>query len=752
MLNTKLASKISAIKKRKQKNKPKKSSKTKYSQFLFLWYFFFLMLFLCIILLAAYLFKDLPSPKNLTSDHFPVSTLIYDRNDKLLYEIHGEQNRTPIDLENIPDHVKEATIAIEDKDFYKHGAFDFRGMGRAFINIAFKKNLQGGSTITQQLTKTALLSPERTLRRKIREAVLSAMTEFIYSKDQILEMYLNHVPYGGTAYGIEQAAKKYFGKSASDLDLAEAAMLAGLPAAPTTYSPFGARPELAKERQAQVLGRMVEDGYINNEEEKQALEKKLNFVPPQSNIHAPHFVMFVKKLLVEKYGSAVVEQGGLRVKTSLDLNLQNFAQDVVATQTAKLEDYSVSNAAALITKPDTGEILAMVGSKDYFDMEIDGNVNLTTSFRQPGSSIKPVNYALGLLKGWTAADMLLDVPTCFSVAGQSIYCPRNYDGAFHGPVQLRFALGNSYNIPAVKMLALNEVEDMIATASAMGITGWKDPSNYGLSLTLGGGEVTMLQMATAFGVFANSGKRIDLTPILEVKDYKGEILESYDPENSPLTGERVLPAGVCYIISHILLDNNARMAAFGASSQLVIPKRAVSVKTGTTDDLRDNWTVGYTPSYLAVSWVGNNDNSPMNPYLVSGVSGAAPIWNKIMTYVLKDQPDEWPKKPDSVEGRQICTFITGQNTEEQKEECKPRFEYFIKGTKPRHRIEKKKIWIDKETGWPPVEGKSDNLEEQEHMIASDGLSFEYCLDCPEDKRKPVVVNMSEIEREGGERK
>ena len=425
MLNTKLASKISAIKKRKQKNKPKKSSKTKYSQFLFLWYFFFLMLFLCIILLAAYLFKDLPSPKNLTSDHFPVSTLIYDRNDKLLYEIHGEQNRTPIDLENIPDHVKEATIAIEDKDFYKHGAFDFRGMGRAFINIAFKKNLQGGSTITQQLTKTALLSPERTLRRKIREAVLSAMTEFIYSKDQILEMYLNHVPYGGTAYGIEQAAKKYFGKSASDLDLAEAAMLAGLPAAPTTYSPFGARPELAKERQAQVLGRMVEDGYINNEEEKQALEKELNFVPPQSNIHAPHFVMFVKKMLVEKYGSAVVEQGGLRVKTSLDLNLQNFAQDVVATQTAKLEDYSVSNAAALITKPDTGEILAMVGSKDYFDMEIDGNVNLTTSFRQPGSSIKPVNYALGLLKGWTAADMLLDVPTCFSVAGQSIYCPRN---------------------------------------------------------------------------------------------------------------------------------------------------------------------------------------------------------------------------------------------------------------------------------------------------------------------------------------
>jgi penicillin-binding protein 1C len=698
--------------------------------------------------LFFYLFKDLPSPRKLASDQFPVSTLIYDRNDKLLYEIYGEQNRTPIKLDQLPDYVKQATIAIEDKDFYQHGAFDFRGILRALINIIFKQKLQGGSTITQQLVKTTLLSPERTVRRKVREATLAAITEFIYNKNQILEMYLNHVPYGGTAYGIEQASQKYFNKPAKDLTLAEAALLAGLPAAPTYYSPFGANPQLAKNRQKLVLQRMVEEGYISQKQADQAYSEKLNFII-EENIKAPHFVMYIKQLLVDKFNQQVVEQGGLRVKTTLDLDLQEFAQDKLATEVAKLKNYNVSNASALVTKPATGEILAMVGSRGYFDKEIDGNVNLTTAFRQPGSSIKPVNYALGLLNGYTPADIFLDVPTCFSVEGQPLYCPKNYDGKFHGPVQMRFALGNSYNIPAVKMMALNGVEAMIATASAMGITGWKDPSNYGLALTLGGGEVQMTQMATAFGVFSNNGKRVDLNPFLEIKDYKGNVYESYDPQKNPPAGQRILPESVAFLISHMLLDNNARTAAFGANSELVIPNHAVSVKTGTTDDLKDNWTIGYTPSFLTAVWVGNNDSSPMNPYLVSGVTGAAPIWHDIMAYVLKDQPDEWPKQPKDIEGRQICTFITSANPEEQKEECQGRFEYFIKGTQPRSKIEKKKIMINKDTGWPPEKDNptdGENLEEQEHLVASDDFVKDYCLDCPEDKRKPLLINMTEFKQ------
>ncbi len=704
----------------------------------------FILVGLAILSLLIYLFKDLPSPKKLTSNQFPVSTLIYDRHNQLLYEIYAEQNRNPIKLQDLPPVIKQATIAIEDKDFYKHGPFDLKGIIRASINIVFKQKLQGGSTITQQLVKTALLSPERTLRRKIREAFLAMLTEFLYSKDQILELYLNHIPYGGTAYGIEQAAQKYFNKHAQELNLAEAALLAGLPAAPTKYSPFGSNPEMAKKRQKLVLQRMVEDGYINQAEADTAFTSELKYAPQQTNIRAPHFVMYVKDLLVEKYGEKIVEQGGLRVKTTLDLELQNFAQEAVTSQISKLKNYQVTNGAALITKPKTGEILAMVGSKDYFDQEIDGNVNLTVSLRQPGSAIKPINYALGLLNGYTAADMFLDYPTCFSIPGQPLYCPKNYDGKFHGPVQMRFALGNSYNIPAVKMLALNGINSLIATASAMGITNWKDPSNYGLSLTLGGGEVTMLEMATAFGVFANAGRKIELTPFLEIKDYQENLLEKYEPEKSPPVGQKVLPEAVTYIISHMLLDNNARSAVFGNNSQLVIPNHAVSVKTGTTDDLRDNWTIGFTPSYLTAVWVGNNDNSPMNPALVSGVTGAAPIWNQIMKFVLKDKPDEWPKKPEEVEGREVCTLITNLETENKSENCKPRFEYFIKGTNFHQKIERKKILIDKNTGWPPQEGITANLEEQEHLVGSDVLTTDYCLDCPAENVKTIIINMAKI--------
>jgi penicillin-binding protein 1C len=715
----------------------------------------FLIVIGCLLLVLAlffYLFKDLPSPTKLSRDSFPVSTEIFDRNGTLLYEIYSEQNRTPIKLQDIPLSVRQATIAIEDKDFYKHKGFDVRGILRAAYNIVFKKNLQGGSTITQQLVKTTLLTPERTIRRKIREAVLSSATELIYSKDEILEMYLNHIPYGGTAYGIEQAAKHYFNKNAKDLSLAEAALLVGLPAAPSRYSPFGANPELAKVRQKQVLTRMTEDKYITTEQADEAYQQELHYAPQTNNIKAPHFVLYIKDLLEEKYGSKLVEQGGLRVTTSLDLKLQEFSENTVASEVAKLTAMKVSNGSALITKPKTGEILAMVGSRNYFDSAIDGNVNLTTSLRQPGSSIKPINYAVGLLKGYTPATIFVDEPTCFAVAGQPLYCPRNYDGKFHGPTEMRFALGNSYNLPAVKMLALNGVDSMIATASAMGITTWTDPSKLGLSLTLGGGEVKMTEMAVAFGVFANQGARIDLHPILKVTDYRGKIYEETDFENHPPAGPKVLPSEVTYLISHMLLDNNARVDAFGSSSQLVINNHAVSVKTGTTDNPegpRDNWTIGYTPSYLVAVWVGNNNGSPMNPWLVSGITGAAPIWHKITDFVLKDVPDEWPIKPENIVGAQVCTWeqIQSDKPITSAEECHGRFEYFIAGTQKtlvNSRVEKKQIWIDKDTKRPPESGKTDNLELQEHLVVSDSLVQDYCLDCPHDNEKPSVIDLQKI--------
>lgn len=714
--------------------------------------YWYVLLVLAIIFIISYLsvFKDLPSPGKLRqTDAFSASTRIYDRNGKLLYEIYADRNRSPVSLQNLPEYISQAHIAIEDKNFYKHHGFASEGLIRATINTIFRKKLQGGSTITQQLAKTALLTPERTLQRKLREAILALITEAVYSKNQILEMYLNHVPYGGTAWGIEAAAQNYFSKSAQDLTLSEAALLAGLPAAPTKFSPFGTNPELAIKRQHLVLSRMLEDGFITRDQFEKALNQTLELSPPTTEIKAPHFVLWVKELLVERYGEHLTERGGLKVTTSLDLGLQLFAQATVSAQISELEDMRVGNGAALITKPYSGEILAMVGSRDYFDEEHDGKVNITTRFRQPGSSIKPINYAAAFETGkLNPASVLLDIPTCFFVPGQPLYCPRNYDNTFHGPVQARFALGNSYNIPAVKALTVNSLESMIATASAMGITGWQDPVNYGLSLTLGGAEVRMIDMATAFGVFANQGIKVSLQPILKVEDQAGQILEDYSPENareevfklnsltnsSPQTHknydfQRVLSQETSYLISHILLDNNARSAAFGISSQLVVPDRIVSVKTGTTNNLRDNWTIGFTPSYLVAAWVGNNDNTPMHPYLVSGVTGAAPIWNALMTETLKNEASEWPQRPEGIVGIDVCALSGLLPNPENP--CPTRHEFFDKDSRPRLSDQsRKQMWIKKDSGLPPEEGDFENLELQEHLVVSDPLTQDFCLDCP----------------------
>ncbi len=690
------------------------------------------MALIIIGLIASYFYilKDIPSTATIGSTSYPQSSKIYDRNGKLLYTIFTTRNQTYVPFKQIPNHVKNATIALEDKDFYKHGAVDIRGITRAFYSTVFKKEVQGGSTITQQLVKTSLLTPERTISRKVKEIFLAFIVESVYSKDKILEMYLNQVPYGGTAYGVEAASHVYFDKPVEKLNLAESAFLAALPEAPSVYSPFGSRPELGKTRQLEALKRMRELGYITSEEERGAIELELKFSKIQNKILAPHFVFYIKDILEQRYGPRAVEQGGLHVTTSLDLDLQAYAEASVAGEIETLKNLRVSNGAALISDPRTGEILAMVGSRDYFDDAIDGNVNVTLAKRQPGSSIKPINYAVGLIKGYTASTPFVDDRVCFPNPGQRPYCPVNYDGRFHGVQQMRFALANSYNIPAVKMLKANGVEAMIATASAMGITTFSEPDRYGLSLTLGGGEVTMLNMVEAFGVFANNGYRITLAPVLKVIDSRGHVLEEYKPPKSPIFGKRVLPDGVAYIISHILLDNGARASAFGENSVLRIGNYPVSVKTGTTNDLRDNWTIGYTPSRVVATWVGNNDNTPMSG-IVSGVTGAAPIWHDLMAKVLEGTEPQWPQKPDNVVGKHVCTD-TGQLAPPEGGEgrCETRFEYFIRGSENSHgKISREKVLINKDTGTLAKTGDP-NVEEQEKTVITDLNGDRYCVDCP----------------------
>lgn len=686
-----------------------------------------------------WLFWGLPNPTQL-GQREPVSTKIFDRYGKLIYEIYTDKRRTPLKLSDLPKYVPEATISIEDKDFYKHYGLSPTGIARAVYSTVFKRNLQGGSTLTQQLVKNAFLTPERTVKRKVREFVLAIAVEALYSKDQILETYLNQVPYGSTAYGIEAASELYFGKQAKDLDLAEAALLAGLTQSPTAYSPFGAHPELAQQRQKEVLRRMVEDKYITQEQLDSAEKEELHFAEIKAP-QAPHFALWIKDQLVEKYGEVMVEQGGLRVQTTLDLDLQQFAQDAVATEVGKLKGLNVKNGAVIVTHPKTGEILAMVGSKDYFATDEDGKVNVILASRQPGSSIKPLNYALALKdKKITPATVLADVPTCFAVLGQPIYCPTNYDGKFHGGVEARFALGNSFNIPAVRVLALNHVDKFIDFANKMGITTFTDPNKYGLSLTLGGGEVRPYDMAEAYGVFANGGIKQPLIAITKVEDWKGKVLE--ETKLKDLEGDRVLESDVTFLISHILLDNNARTEAFGPSSYLNVSGHPeVSVKTGTTNDRRDNWTIGYTSQIVVTTWVGNDDNTPMSG-AVSGISGASPIWNKVIKaaldksekgeYSKEDDGHSWPGQPSSVVGATICA-TTGYQPKGPKDNpgCPTRFEYFLTGTVPEPKDpDHQDVQLDKNTNaLAGAKTPPDQIKTENHPVIFDPLKTLICMDC-----------------------
>lgn len=718
-----------------------------------------ILLLSCSLALLLYLFWDLPNPRLLTTHPAPASTKLLDRHGQILYEIFVSERRTPITLASLPKYTWQASLASEDKDFYKHGGFSTSGILRAAWRTVTGQRLEGGSTITQQLVRTALLTQDRTIRRKIREFTLSMIVETLYSKDQILEMYLNEVPYGGTAYGLESASQTYFGKHAADLTIAQASLLAGLTAAPSYYSPFGPYPQNAKTRQKYVLQQMLDDHFITKDQFASASAEVITYTTPPT-LNAPHFSLWVKDFLVKKYGLETVEQGGLVVTTTLDKDLQDFAQAAVATEVGKLKDQHVGNGAALITHPKTGEVLAMVGSKDYFDSASDGNVNVVLAQRQPGSSIKPLNYATAFERHLiTPATLLADKATCFLQPGQEPYCPANYDNQFHGPTQARFALGNSFNIPAVKTLVINGLSDFVASASAYGITSFTDPTHYGPSLTLGGGEVSMLDLTTAYAVFANAGQRVGINPILEVRDKTGKILEqvplkplpddqlkdtknldliTIDAKNYvslPRSNVRVISAGTAFLISHILYDNGARSATFGPVSYLNVRNHPeVSVKTGTTNDKRDNWTIGFNPDIEVAVWVGNNDNSAMSA-IASGVTGASPIWNKIMTKALADYPQHWPPQPADITGTLVCS-LSGLKAPDNPDpaNCSPRYEYFLNGTVPP--IDpgiRRDLPIFRPSQTPAtaeqIQKFPGDIEVQNHSVIFDALHLPLCLDC-----------------------
>ncbi len=582
------------------------------------------------------------------------STKIYDRTGKvLLYDISRDIRRTSIDFKDMGVNIKNATVAVEDSEFYNHHGIRLLSIFRATVLAKLTgKKVTGGSTITQQLVKNTLLTSERSPSRKIKEWVLAIKTDRSLSKEKILELYLNEVPYGGTLYGIQEASMAYFSKDPADLSVAEAAYLASMPQSPTVLSPYGKNRNMLEQRKNYVLSRMRELDYLSEEEYQKAKNEIVRFNEQRMvGIRAPHFVFFIKEHLEKNYGAEAVERGGLKVTTTLDYALQEKAEQFAkegALENEKL--WNGENAALVAIDPRTGQILTMVGSRDYFDKDMEGNYNVATSNRQPGSAFKPFIYATAFNKGFTDKTVLFDLPTEFNsgcnaygkpnpgVNPDNCYMPGNYDGKFRGPMSLRAALAQSINVPAVKLFYLAGLPDSLKTAEDMGISTLTDISRYGLTLVIGGGEVSLLDITSAYGVFANNGVRNAHHGILKVENLRGEILEEF----TPVTKE-VLPKNTALIISDILSDNESRVPTFGANSPLVIPGREVAVKTGTTNSNRDAWTIGYTPSLVAGVWVGNNDNSTMKK---GGAALAGPIWNKFMNEALKLYPEETFEDPD----------------------------------------------------------------------------------------------------------
>jgi penicillin-binding protein 1C len=670
--------------------------------------------------LWQHLVTDLPSLDRLTENLAAPSTRILARDGRLLYEIADPagNHHTTLPLSDIPLALQQATLATEDASFYSNPGVDVVGIVRAvWINLTGGEVLAGGSTITQQVARNMLLDPQeraqRTLTRKLRESILAWRLAQAYSKDEILELYLNQTYYGHLAYGVDAAARTYFGKSARDLDLAEAALLAGLPQAPALYDPL-LYPDAAKERQAVVLDLMVRHGYLSDEEARLAKNEGLQFASIAFPIEAPHFVFYVWNLLEQKYGPEVL-YSGLMVTTTLDLDLTRAAQAIAARRLQLIAEdeggppHNATDAALVALDPHTGQILALLGSPDYFNAEISGAVNMAVAQRQPGSAIKPITYAAafspelcsapppGEASGargdcpWTPATMILDVRTAFVTKEGFSYVPQNYDRAFHGPVSARAALAGSLNVPAVITLDHVGLTNMLRLASRMGLTTLSDADRFGLALTLGGGEVRLLDLTSAYAVFANGGRRVAPVAILQVRDARGDVIEQWGPRS----GERVLDARVAYLITDILSDNQARGATFGFNSVLQIGRPA-AVKTGTTTDYRDNWTVGYTPELVTGVWVGNADNSPM--VQLGGVAGAGPIWHDFMRTALAGKPETSFARPPGLVHEEVCVPSGLQPTSH----CpRARPEWFLAGTPPTQADNLYQIFrIDSRSGQP----------------------------------------------------
>lgn len=661
--------------------------------------YFILALFALVVAVFIYYAKDLPDPTKIDQRQINQSTKIYDRTGTvLLYDVHGEEKRTVVPLDQISKNLQNATISTEDANFYHHFGVDFKGIARAVWGvITGNRAAGGGSTITQQFIKKSMLTDERSYSRKIKEWILSLELEAKYSKDEILSFYLNQIPYGSNAYGAEAAAQTFFGKSAKDLDLAESALLAALPQAPSYYSPFGSHPEDLKARQDYILDRMAKLGYISQEKADAAKKEQLSLAKNTQSIKAPHFVMYIKEYLEEKYGQDAIEKNGLKVYTTLDWDLQQAAQQIIEQGAASNQkNYGAYNAALVAIDPKTGQILTMVGSKDYFadslpanciagkTCRFEPNVNVTIRNRQPGSSFKPFAYAVAFKKGFTPQTTLFDLKTEFNsncppdasadeINSLACYHPQDYDGNFRGPVSMRQGLAESLNVPSVKTLYLAGIPQTIDLAHAMGITTLQDENSYGLALVLGGGEVKLLDETAAYSVFANDGVKNEKTAILKIEDSQGNILEEFQP-NPTLTIE----PQIARQISDVLSDNDARAPIFGANSPLFLADRPTAVKTGTTQEYRDAWTVGYTPSLVAGVWAGNNDNTPMSR-AGAGMAAAAPLWNAFIkkayqlktvnsqrsdhTFVLPNEPEQFIKPETSLTGKSV---LDGQIFSETK--------------------------------------------------------------------------------------
>ncbi len=621
---------------------------------------------------AATLAKELPSPEQFISPQINQSTKIYDRTETIvLYEIHGKEKRTVIPFEEMPDYVKKATISIEDQKFYEHAALDWRAVIRAFFtNIIKGRVVEGGSTITQQLAKNIFLSPEKTIKRKVKELILSYWIEKRYSKDEILNLYLNTVSYGANAYGIESASQIYFSKPAKDLSLAESAILAALPKAPSYYSPWGLHRDELEQRKNYVLEQMFRSGFVDEEEKIRAQNNKLKFADKNlGEIKAPHFVMMVKDYLVSKYGDEVIEKGGLKVVTTLDWNLQQEAEKSIEEGVKRNSElYDGRNASLVAQDAKTGQILALVGSKNYFaepepkgcepgeTCQFEGNFNVAVQgLRQPGSAFKPFAYATAFKKGYTPDTLVFDLPTEFSVYrdicplvninfnddNPLCFHPQNFSKQFRGLINLRSALAQSINVPSVKTLYLAGLVDSIKAARDLGITTLAGPDRYGLSLVLGGGEVRLIEMVGAYSVFSQEGIRHKQAVVLKIESSKKMTLEKYFDNPS-----QILDAQDARLINDILSDTEARAPLFSRSLNLtVLPDKEVALKTGTTDDYRDAWAIGYTPSLVVGVWAGNNNNKPMRQQGGS-ILAAVPIWHSFISKALENKPIEFFNKPD----------------------------------------------------------------------------------------------------------